>query len=579
MGVAAAGVLLAAWTRSHAARDNAEVVRFSIPMVQGARVSSLGYNTLAISPDGRTLVYVGERAGQSQQLMVRAIDDVAARPLPGTEHAYDPIVSPDGRWVAFVRANQVFKIAIDGTEPQLLSGVQGTFNGLAWSSTGVLIVSNNSALWSVPESGGQAHELVKPNKATGELYLDLPLALDDEGVLLYASSKTNSISESHIAIASLKTGEHTILDVVGTDPLGVIDGVLVYVTTDGTIMGVPIDLRKRKLTGAPVQLVSDISVNTTTGFARAAMARDGTLFYGSGTQSSQLVSVGQDGSERVIFAEPREYAFPRLSPDGRRMALSIGAPNRRDIWLYDLGSQTMTRFTSEGATNDRPEWSADGARVIYRSDRDPRSSIWSRPADLSAAATRLIAGDRVDVFESVMTPDMRYIVYQVDTIGADIYYRGLSGDTTPHAVSTNLKAVETMPRVSPDGKWIAFSTDESGREEIVVQPFPGPGGRVQVSASGGSEPVWSRDGRRLFYRGDGHLMAARLAAGKTFAVVARDTLFADAYQGAPNPHANYDVMPDGSHFLFLKPSSDGNMIVVVNWKSVLHSRMAQNATK
>ena len=172
----------------------------------------------------------------------------------------------------------------------------------------------------------------------------------------------------------------------------------------------------------------------------------------------------------------------------------------------------MTRLTSEGTSNDRPEWSPDGARVLYRTDRG-RSAIWSRPADLSGSESPLVGGRNFDAFEAVMSPDMRSVVYQLDTSGADIYYRALAGDTTPHAVSNSAKGIKTMPRLSPDGRWVAFTTDESGRGEVVVQPFPGPGGRVQVSANGGSEPVWARDGKRLFYRGDGHLIAARIAAG------------------------------------------------------------------
>ena len=569
----------AEWIRNNASRESPQVVRFTIPTAQSERMSSIGTNTVALSPDARTLVFVGEGIGQSQQLLTRSLDDINPRVLPGTEGAYSPVVSRDGRWVAFVRANQVFKIAIDGTTPQLLAPVPGTFNGLTWSSTGDLIVSNNYALWAIPQSGGQPRELVKADQTVGEMYLVTPTAIDDDDVVLYASSKTNSISASHIAIASLKTGEHTILDLLGTHPLGVIDGVLVYVTAGGVIMGAPIDYRRRKVTGAPVALVNDVSHNTTTGFARAALARNGTLFYQSGTQASEIVEVGSDGSEHALVGESRPYAFPRLSPDGRRIALSIDAPDRRDIWLYELSSQTMTRFTSEGATNDRPEWTSDGKRVLYHSDRDVRSSIWARPADLSTAPTRLIGGERLDIFEAVTTPDMRDVIYQIDTVGADIYYHGLNGDTTPHSISNEIKAVETMPRVSPDGRWVAFTTDESGREEVVVQPFPGPGGRVQVSANGGSEPVWSRDGRKLFYRGDGHLMAARLSTGPSFAVATRDTLFTDVYQGAPNPHANYDVMPDGTHFVFLKAASAGTMNVVLNWSSAMRARMHAGAAK
>ena len=568
-----ASVGFAAWTRRTAPRDVAGVVRFTIPALQSEQANSLGLATLAISPDGRTLVYMAVGDDRKQQLMARTLDDITPRPLPETSDATNPVFSPDGKWIAFVRSNQVFKVALDGSRPQMLAAAPGTFTGMSWSSTGVIVVSANVSMYSIPETGGQPRELMKADHAIGEEYQAIPLVVDDAGAVLYSSWSSSSIASAKIAVASLATGEHAVLDIPGSQPLGIVDGILTYVTSAGVIMGVPIDVRKRRLTGAPVQLVSGVAINTTTGIARASLAPNGTLFYQSGTQSSQVMTVGADGVARVLLAEPRGYAFPRLSPDGRRLAIAIDESERRDVWLFDLSSQTMTRLTSDGVTNDRPEWTPDGKNVMYRSDRGVHTSIWSRPADLSAEATPLIAGPRIDVFEGVMSPDMRNVVYQLDTTGADIFYRTI-GDTTPHVVSASPKALETMPRLSPDGRWVAFSTDESGRAEVVVQPFPGPGGRVQVSAGGGTEPVWSRDGRRLFYRGDGHLMAARIAPGTGFVIAARDTLFADTYQFAANPHANYDVMPDSGRFVFLKAASEGNMIVVTNWKSVVRTRVA-----
>jgi eukaryotic-like serine/threonine-protein kinase len=193
---------------------------------------------------------------------------------------------------------------------------------------------------------------------------------------------------------------------------------------------------------------------------------------------------------------------------------------------------------------------------------------------MSAEAAPLLSGDRIDVFEGVLSPDARYLVYQVDTGGADIYYRAVTGDSAPRPIANSAAAIENMPRVSPDGRWITFVTNESGRDEVVVQPFPGPGGRVQVSAGGGTEPVWSRDGRRLFYRGSGKLMAAEIRAAPSFSVIARDTVFADPYVFATNPHANYDVFPDGTHFVFLEPDHSSQMVVVSNWGTVLRARMA-----
>jgi len=577
--IALASLALAAWRRHEPSRAAADVVRFTIPAPVSERANSLGVGMLAISPDGRTLVYVGLGTDGQQHLMLRSLDEIAAHPLPETTDATNPIFSPDGRWVAFLRSNQIFKVATDGSRPQLLGPAPGLFGGMSWSSTGVIIVSGNTELYTIPEAGGPPRGLLKPNRAAGEFTVGAPVAVDAAGIVLYSMQSNTSMASAKIAMASLKTGEHVVLDAAGPQPLGIENGVLTYVTLGGLIMGVPIDVRAKKLAGTPVQLASDVAINSTTGLARAALALNGTLFYQSGTQSSQVMSVSADGSAHTLMAEAREYAFPRMSPDGRHLAVAVGESGRRDVWLFELSSQTFSRLTSEGAANDRPEWSPDSKRVLYRTDRGARSAIWWRHANLSADAAQLIGGDKIDVWEAVISPDARNVVYQLDTTGADIYYRSVTGDTTPHVVSNAAKAIETMPRVSPDGRWAAFTTDESGRQEVVVQPFPAPGGRVQVSTRGGSEPVWSPDGKRLFYRGDGHLMAARLNTTEGFAVVARDTMFADTYQFAGNPHANYDVMADGSHFVFLKAASEGAMIVATNWTSVVRSRMVGGATK
>ena len=542
--VAIAAALLAAWTRRTAPSAPAPVVRFTLPAAPSGRTSSLGYNSLAVSLDGRSLVYLGQGDGRRQQLMFRAMDDTRPRPLPGTEDAGHPIFSPDGRWVAFIRGNQLYKIAVDGPAPQLLGTAPGTFNGFSWSSSGVLVVSGNTALYTVPEGGGPARLLSDSSHAAGEQYRDGPLVLDDAHSVIYSSWPGSSPGSARIAIAPLGPGKATILDLKGVTPLGVVDGTLVYITAAGVMMGVPIDVAKRRLLGPPVQLIDNVSINLGTGLARASLSSTGTLFYQSGSQLSRVVVAGATGT-RVLLDDRRDYAFPRLSPDGRTLALTIGSADHRDIWLDELGSGTLTRLTTEGLSNERAEWSPDGRRVLFRSDRDGRTAIWWRPADLSAEASLLLSGNRLDVFEAVLSPDARSIVYQLDTAGADLYYRSMAGDTSPKPIANSQAAIETMARLSPDGRWVAFTTNESGRDEVVVQPFPGPGGRVQVSTGGGTEPVWSRDGRRLFYRGERELMAAVIRPGPGFTVAARDTVLTDTYMYATNPHANYDVMPDG----------------------------------
>jgi len=574
IAIASAALAGVAWWTTHTAAGAAgQVVSFTIPVVRGS-ISVLGFNTLSVSPDGRLLVYIGRSDGDRQMLLLRRIDDVTPIVLSGTEDANHPVFSPDGRSIAFVRSNQIYRTAVDGGSPTLLATVRGTFNGMGWSSTGVIVVSSNTELYLVPESGGAVRVLVQADKADSERYLDAPLVVDDAKLVLYASNASISPVSARIAVASMETGQTTVLNILGAQPLGIIDGVLVYVTSSGVVMGVPFDASKRRLTGAPVQLVTGVSINASSGLARAALSRTGTLFYEGATPKSQIVLASMRGLTRPLLDEQREFAFPRLSPDGKQLAVTVGSGGRRDIWLYDLASGTPTRLTSEGGINERPEWSPDGTRVLYRSDLDARSSILWRPADMSAGATPLLTGARIDVFEAVFSPDARFIAYQVDTAGADIYYHATNGDTMPRAVANNSKAIESMPRISPDGRWIAFDTDESGDNEVVVQPFPGPGGRVQVSVGGGTEPIWSRDGRRLFYRSRGQIMAATISNGPRFGVSSRDTLFQDVYVYATNPHANYDVTPDGTHLLFLKAASEGEMTVIVNWKNVLHARMA-----
>jgi serine/threonine-protein kinase len=572
--LALASALLAgwAWRRAPAGAGSAEVVRFAIPAPPSGSTNALGYNIMSISPDSRTLVYVSQGEDRRQRLTIRALDDVVGRPLPGTDDAAYPIFSPDGRWVAFIRGNQIFKVSVDGGAPQNLGIVPGTFNGASWSRTGVIVVSGNTAMYLIPDTGGPVRTLGDRGSIPSELYRDAPLVVDDAGSVLYSSWSTSSMASARIAVASLTTGEATVLDLRGIQPLGVLDGTLVYVTSAGTIMGVPIDIGRRRVLGPPVQLVDNVVLNNSTGLARATTSSR-TLFYQSGSQLSQVVIVAPGGSKRTLLGDRRDYAFPRLSPDGRRLAVTVGVSDRRDVWLHEFGSGTLTRLTTVGTTNERPEWSPDGSRVLFRSDHETRTAIWWRPADLSAPASPLLMGPRLDVFEAVLTPDARTIVYQLDTLGADIYYRALSGDTTPKPVAASTTAIETMPRLSPDGRWIAFTTDESGRNEVVVQPFPGPGGRAQVSVSGGTEPVWARDGRRLFYRGDGRLMAATIRPGARFEVATRDTVLTDTYVFAGNPHANYDVMPDGKNFIFLEGESTGDMIVVSNWDAVVRARM------
>ena len=574
--VAVAASLAAGWTRMSAITMlEQRQVRFALPTSRAGSGTALGYSNLAISRDGQLAVYVGQHSAGRNGLLLRPMDDIRSRPLPGTEGADGPFFSPDGRWVGFIRGNQIYKTSVEGGTPQLLATAPGTFNGASWSSMGGIVTTGNAAgMFLIPESGGPLRQLSRPDTSRGEQAQGAPVVWDEAKVVMYSSWQGSNPAEARIAFASLETGRSTILDLTGVTPLGVIDGVLTYVTRTGAVMAVGFDMPKFLVRGTPVQVASDVYVNNTSGLARAAISRTGTLFYESGTHVSQVVRADRHGATQVVLSEPREYAYPRYSPDGSRLALTIGTSDQRDVWLYDLASGAPTRLSSQSTVNERPEWSPDGTRVLYRTDRATGAAIWWRPADLSAEARPLLSREGDSFFEAVISPDGRFIVYQQDTAGADVYYRALQGDSTPKPIA-NGAAIEIMPRMSPDGRWIAFVTDESGVNQVVVQPFPGPGARTQLSTAGGTEPVWSRDGTRVFYRAEGHMIAARFRTAPAFGVIGRDTLFVDDFAHSTNPHANFDASPDGTHLLMLKPVRQDEMIVVANWSAGLKTRLGR----
>ena len=357
--------------------------------------------------------------------------------------------------------------------------------------------------------------------------------------------------------------------------IGVSNGVLIYVTPTGALQAVGFDEKSLRLTGEPVALGTTVTV-TQSGTGAVALSPTGTLIYGSSALESQVGWVSETGLFAPIITELKPYLNPRLAPDGTRILLTAGTGARSDIWIYDLASKTPQRVTTEGTLNERAEWAPDGTRVIYRSDRGKRSGIWWQPADLSAPATSILSHDAHDYYDGVLSPDGKLLVYQVDdgtASSADLFVRALEGDTIQKTVSAT-NGVEAQARVSPDGKWVAFVTDASGTAQVLVQPFPGGGAQVQVSVTAGTEPIWSRDGKKIFYRDGVKMIAASVAAGSTFSVTARTPLFADTYAFAPSPHANFDVSQDGSKFLMVKNATTSKIVVVHGWFTEMRTRLA-----
>jgi len=545
-------------------------VRFELTLPPSAPLLEGVGSLVLLSPDGRTLVYRAQAPGTSV-LYRRDADRLAPKPIAGSEGAVLPLLSPDGKWVAFFAGNQLKKVPIDGGPPAPVATVMMPW-GASWGPNNIIVLGaypGVDGLSRVAAAGGSPSPFTKPDSAKGELSQRWPRVLADGKTVLYTSWGSGGLQTARIGIASLETGESTILDAAGSSPFGIYAGYLVYARADGALMAAPVDLRRR--TSGEAVTVADSATIGNNGVSKAAISESGTLAYLSGSSTSRLVLVGTNGAVRPLLQEPRAYDSPRFSPDGGRIAVSIFT-RPPDVWVYEVGAGTLARFTSEAA-NMRPEWTPDGKRIVFVSSRSGEDGIWWRPVDGTAPPEKVFES-RDQAQEVVVAPDGRVLVYRLNEIGGSygVVFQSLADMSTPKSFVSSGAGQELMPSLSPDGRWLAHVSDETGASEVYVRPFPGPGARYLISASGGTEPHWAPDGRHLFYRRGRQMIMARVTTGPTISVTGRDVLFEGNYL-AGTSHQNYDVTPDGKGFLMLQPDAEVEVVVVLNWLTELRARV------
>jgi Tol biopolymer transport system component len=566
------------WSASREPAPDA-VVRFTVDLPEGYQPWAVdaGGAYLAVSTDGTTVAFPALDRQGARKIYVRRLDEPVARAVPATDGAFLPQFSPDGRSLAFWVAGKVERVSLNGGAPQIV-GPYGNLTGMGWTKAGDIVFSavGASEIMRASIDGGPARPAAPMDSAHGETLQLFPVALPDGEHVLYESWGRGGTEDARIGFLDLGTGRARRLDLAGTSPMGMLDGKLIYGDQTGTLLAVPFDPASGKVEGQPVPVGTGVATGTR-GLSVAALSPTGTLVYLGGSQDATPVLADAHGATPLMpGSDARPYAFPRYSPDGTKVALSISTGTSSDVWLEDVASGTLTRLTTAGTVNERPEWSPDGKRVLFRSVRGPHSAIWWRPADQSAPATPLLADDSTEYFEAVLTPDGRNVVYQVDmgdVRQADLLMRGVEGGGVSVPIATT-GAAEQEARVSPDGRWVAYVTDASGTSQVVVQPLPGPGAKVQVSIRGGTEPVWSRDGRRLFYRSEGKFRVADVSETPTFHVVSQTDFMDDTYLPLPVPHANYDVTPDGRKLLVLK-GNQPEILVVHDWAAEVKAKLAQ----
>jgi serine/threonine-protein kinase len=546
---------------------DARAVHFSVAPPPG-KDFTLSSPASAISPDGSRLVLVvGQR---DSYLAVRPIDGIEMKKLPGTEGGMRPFFSPDGRWIAFTAQHKLKRVALDGGTPLVICDAD--WGGGVWTRDDTIIYTPNyaSGLWRISVAGGTPVKLTDPDTAKGELGHFWPQVLPDGQHVVFTGFST-PVERSRIAVYSLQSREQRTLVQGGMHAWYVPTGHLVYAGTN-SILVTPFDANRLSLNGAAITALDDVFIHPSNGLAQLAVSPSGTIAFirrSDARFQDELVWIDRKGSAQPAIPDRRAYEDLSLSPDGQRLAITILDANR-DLWIYDFARKTLSPFTSWAAADYGGVWSPDGRRIAFVSER-PVYQVFQKSISGTAPEEPIVAGS-YDTEPTSFSPDGKVLVYTQSTHqnGTDILMMSIEGDRKPKPI-LNSTSNEDHGIVSPDGRWLAFQSDESGRFETYVQPFPTGQERWQVSNEGGRFPRWRKDTAELFYLSNQGIMGVGYRVSGNEFVPATPTLILSG------KYFEFDVAPDGQRFIVNRPDPNARPIdvhVVVNWFGELRKRMA-----
>jgi len=578
--LAAAAVVVAALSVSPRIRSTEEpgtapaTTRFVWDLPEGQSVSVI--LPIAITRDGRQVVYVGVST-DTQRLFVRPMDQLDVVPIAGTEGANAPFFSPDGQRIGFAIEDKLYTVPTSGGPPLLLTSFPGAaFAGASWGADGNIVFSDGS-LWSVPEAGGVPTLLANPDPAAGEGLFVIPQHLPGEKSILFLDMGTLRAAPNRIMALSLDSGERRVLIEPGGHARYLPTGHLLYVF-EGSFWAVPFDARGLELRGQPAPVVSRARMFLGAA-AHMAVSDEGTLIYAGDAGEEFAIRLEWRDSQGVVerairLNRPGTVWTPRLSPDERTVAFGLEeTEGRRGIWTLDVEREVFSLLTPDHNTRSF-EWSPDGGWIYYSSDESGDFEIWRRRADASGPPEIVLERESHQDVCSI-SPDGEWLLFAETaaptTSSRDIGLLSLTDESDARLLLES-EASETSAKFSPDGSWIAYTSNESDQREVYVRSFPDLGPRIQISREGGWEPVWSREGEQLFYRGDFDLMAVDLEGGRQFSAGSPQVelprgLFFSPSQGL----GSYDVTRNG-RFLLLNYgggespwATSESFIVVLNW--------------
>ena len=533
---------------------------------------------LAISPDGARFVYVGPGEGGGQ-LWLRERNQLAARAIAGTEGAICPFFSPDGRRVGFYTLSPVrLKVVSLGGEPPVTVADSGVdWDGGTWGPDNYLYSDSPTGLVRVRPGGGPLEQMATFDSTRHETAFNYADALPGgRGVLLTIWHAAGGVSDYEIGVLDLRTRTVQALT-KGVYARYAAPGFLVYVTGEGTLLAAPFDQNRLRLTGPPTALAEGVNVRAF-GWVDLALSTNGTLLYLSGRGAgavSDLVLVNRAGP--AVSIDSGAFDAPALSPDGRRLAVAVQERSEAHIWVRAMSGGPLSKLTFEGKQDSRPVWTADGRSVTFTSDRSGNLDLYTQRADGSAPAVLQLHHRAEELREATWSRDGRWLVVRANAMpNADLMFLRPGVDTAPvPLVATRFG--ERAPSLSPDGHWLAYVSDESGRNEVYVRPFPDADrAKWQVSLNGGSEPRWAHSGRELFYRtGPGDLVSVEVATQPAFSIGRQTVLFQGSAFYQDDAHVEYDVLPDDQRFLMLQQRGGGeraDLILVENWFTELRAK-------
>ena len=597
-GLVIGAIALGVWTwRSAVPAAPPRVVRFTIDLPPGQRIVPNWNTHFTFSRDSKTLLYLANAVTGIVGLHERRLDEVESRLLPDGQGLGNPIYSPDGRWLAAVDRNKALlvKIPLGGGAPVPITPVEMAFQG-DWGSDGYLYWTNQliGAVIRTPENGGKNEPVTELDVAKQERTHRYAKLLPGGKALIFTvgSGGIDSYDDARIDAFDLATKKRKPIVQGGTSPRYSPSGHIVYARAGG-LYAVPFDTAKLEATGMPVKVLDGVLMSINIGSAYFDISPAGDLAYAAGPKENgerTLQWVDRRGKAAPLPLPARSYLNPRISPDGKQLAVEVEGVNH-DFYVYDFDRAVMTKMTNDGVSH-APIWTPDGKHIAYRSWIGGKMTLWWMPADRSAPPERLLT--KLEGWQQAgsFSPDGKNLMF--DQLGVErrpgVWVLPMEGDREPHPFAAT-EFPEGAGKFSPNGKWVVYCSMESGKAEIYVQPWPGPGPKIQISSEGGMDPVWRPGGKEIFYRSGTKMMAVAVSTQLSFQAGRPQLLWEGDYMFGPSSGCgikgttttSYDVSPDGQRFLMISETDQQmyatKIVVVLNWVEELKRKMADAGGK